>query len=289
MSKSEDKTRFNTSAKPNWCPGCGNFGIHTALKKALLKLELEPHQVILTSGIGCSSKIPHWANVYGLHGLHGRTLPLAAGIKLANSDLTVIAEGGDGDAFSEGMGHFVHACRRNINFTYIVHNNGVFALTTGQTSTTGKQGFISSSTPSGSIEMPFSPAALAIASGATFVAVGYSGDTMQLSDMIAKGIEHRGFSLINIMQICVSFNPKRNYKWYKERIYKLESENHESTDREKALNVALALNEDRLPTGVFYQRKQAVYEDSLPQIKELPLVKHDIGSIGIDGLMADFV
>lgn len=289
MSKNDDKTRFNTSAKPNWCPGCGNYGIQTALKKALLKSELEPHQVVLVSGIGCSSKIPHWVNVYGLHGLHGRSLPLAAGIKLANSDLTVIAEGGDGDGFSEGIGHFIHACRRNINLTYIVHNNGVFALTTGQTSTTGKQGFISSSTPSGSIEIPFSPTALAITSGATFVAVGYSGDTMQLSDLIVEGIKHSGFSLINIMQVCVSFNPEKSYKWYKERVYKLESENYKSTDRNKALNLALTHDEDRLPTGILYQHKQAVYEDSLPQIKELPLVKHDIDSIDIKGLMADFV
>jgi len=289
MSNNNDKTRFNTSVKPNWCPGCGNYGIQSALKKALLKLELEPHQVVLVSGIGCSSKIPHWINVYGLHGLHGRSLPLAAGIKLANSGLTVIAEAGDGDGFSEGMGHFIHACRRNINLTYIVHNNGVFALTTGQTSSTGKQGFISNSSPFGTIEIPFSPTALAIASGATFVAAGYSGDTLQLSDLIAKGIKHRGFSLINIMQVCVSFNPEKSYKWYKERVYKLENEDQESSDRNKALNLALTIGEDRLPTGVLYQHKQALYEDSLPQIKESLLAKNNIGNIDINSLMADFV
>jgi len=186
--------------------------------------------------------------VYGLHGLHGRSLPLAAGIKLANSGLTVIAEAGDGDGFSEGMGHFIHACRRNINLTYIVHNNGVFALTTGQTSSTGKQGFISNSSPFGTIEI-----------------------------------------LINIMQVCVSFNPEKSYKWYKERVYKLENEDQESSDRNKALNLALTIGEDRLPTGVLYQHKQALYEDSLPQIKESLLVKNDIGNIDINSLMADFV
>ncbi|MCD6163183.1 MAG: 2-oxoacid:acceptor oxidoreductase family protein [candidate division Zixibacteria bacterium] len=154
---------------------------------------------------------------------------------------------------------------------------------------TGKQGFISSSTPSGSIEMPFSPAALAIASGAGFVAAGYSGDTMQLDDLIVEKIKHRCFSLINIMQVCVSFNPEKSYKWYKERVYKLENENCESTDRNKALNLALSIGNDRLPTGILYQHKQAAYEDSLPQIKKSPLVNHDIGNVNINSLMADFV
>ncbi|MBW2459990.1 MAG: 2-oxoacid:ferredoxin oxidoreductase subunit beta, partial [Deltaproteobacteria bacterium] len=133
-------TTFNTREGPNWCPGCGNFGLQSALKKALFELGLPPHRVCLSTGIGCSSKIAHWVQAYGFHGLHGRALPVAAGIKLANHDLTVIAEGGDGDGFSEGIGHFIHACRRNLDLTYIVHNNGVFSLTTGQASATGAQG-----------------------------------------------------------------------------------------------------------------------------------------------------
>ena len=193
MNDTSDQTRFNTTAKPNWCPGCGNFGIQASIKKALLALDLEPHQVVMSTGIGCSSKIPHWINVYGIHSLHGRSLPLATGLKLANHNLVVIAEGGDGDGYSEGMNHFIQAARRNVDFTYIVHNNGVFALTTGQTSTTGNQGFVSGSTPYGAIEPPFRPAALAISAGATFVARGYSGDADQLSSLIVEAVKHKRF------------------------------------------------------------------------------------------------
>lgn len=289
MNGDGDKTRFNTAAKPNWCPGCGNFGIQSALKKALLELDLEPHQVVMTSGIGCSSKIPHWINVYGLHGLHGRPLPIAAGLKLGNHDLVVIAEGGDGDGFSEGMNHFVQACRRNIDLTYIVHNNGVFSLTTGQTSATGKQGFASSSTPEGSIESPVNPVALAITAGASFVARGFSGDMDQLRDLIVAAIKHRGFAFIDVLQVCVTYNPAKSYKWYKDRVHELEDENHNPTDRDKALALALSFDEDRLATGIFYQGDGNPYEDSLPQLKKGPLVSHHIDSIDISVLMAELI
>lgn len=289
MNGDSDKTRFNTAAKPNWCPGCGNFGIQSALKKALLELDLEPHQVIQASGIGCSSKIPHWINVYGLHGLHGRSLPVAAGLKLANHDLVVIAEGGDGDGFSEGMNHFIQACRRNIDLTYIVHNNGVFSLTTGQTSTTGKQGFVSSSTPDGSIEPPFDPVALAITAGASFVARGFSGDMSQLRDLIVAAIRHPGFAFIDVMQVCVTYNPTKSHKWYKERVYDAEQEGHDPTDRSKVLALILSSDHDRLATGIFYQGDRNRYEDSLPQLKKGPLVSHDIDSIEVGNLMAELV
>ncbi len=289
MSERDGQTRFNTDAKPNWCPGCGNFGIQSALKKALLKLDLAPHQVVIASGIGCSSKIPHWINTYGLHGLHGRPLPLAAGLKLANPHLVVIAEGGDGDGYSEGMSHFIHAARRNVDLTYVVHNNGVFALTTGQASSTGKQGFVSSSTPYGSVEPPFRPVALAIAAGANFVARGFSGDADQLSDLLVAAIQHPGFALVDVLQVCVSFNREKGYKWYQERVYKLEDENHHPADRDQALAVALDDSEDRLATGLFYRGERAPYESSLSQIRERPLVDHDIDHVDIRNLMKEFV
>lgn len=289
MNRDGDRTRFNTVAKPNWCPGCGNFGIQSALKKALLELDLEPHQVVMTSGIGCSSKIPHWVNVYGLHGLHGRALPIAAGLELANHDLVVIAEGGDGDGFCEGMNHFIQACRRNVDLTYIVHNNGVFSLTTGQTSPTGKQGFVSSSTPDGSIEPPFNPVALAITAGASFVARGFSGDMNQLSNLIVAAIKHRGFAFVDVWQVCVTYNPAKSYKWYKERVYRLEDESYNPADRSAALAFALADDEDRLATGVFYRGDQSPYEDSLPQLKKGPLVSHDIYSNSVSNLMAELM
>ena len=289
MGNNSNQTKFNTEARPNWCPGCGNYGIQAALKKALLNLDLEPHQVVMSTGIGCSSKIPHWVNVYGLHGLHGRALPLAAGIKLANHNLVVIAEGGDGDGLSEGMGHFIQAARRNIDLTYIIHNNGVFALTAGQTSATGKQGFISSSTPFGSIEPPFSPTALAVVSGATFVAAGYSGDIPQLAYLIAEAIKHRGFSYVNVMQVCVSYNPEKSYQWYKDRIYSLNNENYDAADRNKALEIILNSGEDRLATGIIYQSDKPSYESSLPQIQKFPLVEHDINNIDISKLMTGLI
>lgn len=289
MNDTGDKTRFDTAARPNWCVGCGNFGIQSALKKALLKLELEPHQVVMASGIGCSSKIPHWVNVYGLHGLHGRPLPVATGLRLANHNVVVIAEGGDADAYSEGMNHFIHAARRNVNLTYIVHNNGVFALTTGQASATGRQGFVSSSTPYGSVEPPFRPVALAIVAGANFVARGFSGDTNQLGDLIAAAVEHPGFALVDVLQVCVSFNPEKGYKWYQQRVYKLEDENHDPADRDKALALALGDSEERLATGIFYRGQQPPYESSLPQLRDAPLVDHDIDNIDVRDLMEELV
>ncbi|UCC43700.1 MAG: 2-oxoacid ferredoxin oxidoreductase [Candidatus Zixiibacteriota bacterium] len=289
MNNSDDKTRFNTVARPNWCPGCGNFGIQSAVKKALLELDLEPHQVVMTSGIGCSSKIPHWLNVYGLHALHGRSLPVAAGIKLANHELVVIAEGGDGDGFSEGLNHFVQACRRNIDLTYIVHNNGVFSLTTGQASATGEKGFVSSSTPEGAIETALNPVALAIAAGATFVARGFSGNIDQLNDLVVAAVRHRGFAFIDVMQICVTYNPARGYKWYKERVYDVQEGSHDPADRNKALISAVEFDEDRLATGIFYQGDQNPYEESLPQLGTDPLVNQDIEGIDVRSLMAELV
>jgi 2-oxoglutarate ferredoxin oxidoreductase subunit beta len=287
MTDSNDLTRFNTQAKPNWCPGCGNFGILSALKKALLQLDLEPHEVVMSTGIGCSSKIPHWINVYGLHSLHGRSLPIAAGIKIGNGDLCVIAEGGDGDGYSEGMSHFIQACRRNVDVTYIVHNNGVFSLTTGQTSTTGKQGFVSSSTPQGSIEPPFDPVTLAIAAGASFVARGFSGDMDQLRELIVAAVNHPGFAFIDVMQVCVSYNPAKSHKWYKERVYKLEDIGHNPADRSGALTFAGA--GEGIATGLFYLDERPPYEHAIPHLQDSPLVKRDIGNIEIGGLMSELI
>jgi 2-oxoglutarate ferredoxin oxidoreductase subunit beta len=284
----ENATRFNTSATPTWCPGCGNFGIQSAIKKALLSLDLEPHKVVISSGIGCSGKMPHWVNVYGFHGLHGRTLPVATGLKLANHNLVVIAEGGDGDGYSEGMGHFIHACRRNVDMTYIVHNNGVYGLTTGQVSPTGDKGFASSTTPHGALEWPLQPLALAISGGANFVARGFSGDAEHLSKLIVEGIQHRGFSFIDVLQVCVSFNPSKSYKWYQQRVYNVADEGHDPTDRTKALEVVFR-NDGRLPTGVLYRGSEPAHEKSLPQLTAGALVEQDITDIDVRGLMEELV
>ncbi len=283
-----DTAKFDTPAKPTWCPGCGNFGIQTAIKKALASLKLEPHQVSMSSGIGCSGKIPHWINTYGFHGLHGRSLPVATGARLANHELVVIAEGGDGDGFSEGMGHFIHACRRNVDITYIVHNNGVYGLTTGQVSPTGDRGFASSTTPHGALEWPFEPLALAISAGANFVARGFSGDAEHLGNLIAQGIRHKGFSFIDVRQVCVSFNPNKGYKWYNERIYKLEDEGLDTSDRAKALE-AVFRDDGRIAIGVFYKADNPTHEEGLPQLTGEPLAARDIDNIDISELMAELV
>lgn len=284
----ENPTRFNTEGKPTWCPGCGNFGIQNAIKKALLSLDLQPHEVVISSGIGCSGKMPHWVNVYGFHGLHGRALPVATGLKLANHTLVVIAEGGDGDGYSEGMGHFVHACRRNVDMTYLVHNNGVYGLTTGQVSPTGDKGFVSSTTPHGALEWPFQPLALAISAGANFVARGFSGEFERLGELIAEGIRHQGFSFIDVLQVCVTFNPTRSYKWYQERVCNLEDEGHDPTDRARALEVVFR-NDGRLPTGVFLRGSEAAHEEGLPQLSAGPLAERNILDVDIDPLMDELV
>lgn len=285
----DDKTRFNTEGKPTWCPGCGNFGIQAAVKKALIALEKAPHEVVISSGIGCSGKIPHWIRVNGFHGLHGRALPVASGIKMANPSLTVIAEGGDGDGYSEGLNHFLQAARRNHDITYLVHNNGVFGLTTGQTSPTGRRGFVSSTTPAGQIESPMRPLALALSAGATYVARGFSGDLDHLSGLIASGITHRGFAFVDIMQVCVSFNPDRSYSWYQKRLEKLEQNGHDPSDFDAAMALAYHASE-KLPVGVFYRNAQSVpYEDEVEALRGTPPAERAATTVDVSSLMTGMI
>jgi len=224
--------------KPAWCPGCGNFGILEALNRALIEMEIEPHQVLLVSGIGQAGKLPHYTRGNVFNSLHGRPVPPAIGAKIANSELIVIAVSGDGDAYGEGGNHFLHAARRNNDITYLVHDNQVYGLTKGQASPTSDVGFVTKTTPYGAAS-PVNPIALAIVSGASFVARGFAGDVDHLSNLIKKGITHRGFALIDILQPCVSFNSKNTFKWYRERVYKLEDERYDPSDKRAALGKAL--------------------------------------------------
>jgi 2-oxoglutarate ferredoxin oxidoreductase subunit beta len=275
------------SPKPNWCPGCGNYGILTALKSIIVELQIEPANIVNSSGIGCSGKVPHWIRVYGLHGIHGRALPVATGIKLANHKLTVIAEGGDGDGYGIGACHFVHAMRRNLDITYIVHNNKVYGLTTGQTSPTSDKGFVTKSTPFGVIEPALNPIAVALSTDATFVARGFAGDLKHLKQLLKQGIQHKGFALIDIFQPCVSFNHVNTYQWYKQRIYNLQEEGHDASDKQQAFARAMEWGE-RIPLGVFYQEQRPTYEDELPQIQTQTLLEQDITNIDITELMEDY-
>lgn len=242
---------YQRAEKPNWCPGCGNFSIQLAVKRALAELNIAPHQAVLASGVGCFAKIPYWTRTYGFVGLHGRTLPVAQGIKLANPELKVIAFAGDGDGYGEGGNHFIHACRRNVDLTYLVHNNIVFGLTTGQYSPTAPKGTKSKSSPLGSAEKAFNPLAVAIASGATFVARAYAGNIKELVEIIKKAMEHKGFAVVDILQPCVSFG--HDYDFYNKRIYYLGNE-HDASNKVKALEKAMEYESTgKFALGVFYR------------------------------------
>jgi 2-oxoglutarate ferredoxin oxidoreductase subunit beta len=273
--------------KPAWCPGCGNFGILNALNKALVEMKIEPHQVLLVSGIGQAGKLPHYTRGNVFNSLHGRPVPPAIGAKIANSELIVIAISGDGDAYGEGGNHFLHAARRNHDITYLVHNNQVYGLTKGQASPTSDVGFITKTTPYGAAS-PVNPIALAIVSGASFAARGFAGDIDHLSNLIKKGITHRGFALIDILQPCVSFNHKNTFQWYRERVYKLEDEKYDPSDKKAALEKAFEWGE-RIPIGIIYEENLPVYEDQLPALSEGPLVKQKIDPRRVEKLLAEFM
>ena len=281
-------SNLETEGQPNWCPGCGNFPIWHALKSAIVELGIEPYKVIISSGIGCSSKMPHWVNTYGFHAIHGRPLPIATGVRLANNNLTAIVVGGDGDGYGIGIGHFIHAMRRNLDITYIVTNNQVYGLTTGQTSPTSDKGFATKSTPTGVIERPINPIALAIASEATYISRGFSKEMNHLTKLISIGVKHEGFALIDVLQPCVTFNRKNTYEWFSERVYKLEETDHDVTNRRAAFQKSLEWN-NRIPIGLFYREVRPTYEDELPQIAGTPLTKQEIQDIDITALMDEFV
>jgi 2-oxoglutarate/2-oxoacid ferredoxin oxidoreductase subunit beta len=261
---------------PDWCPGCGDFGVLNAMKRAALQLELMPHEMMIVSGIGCSSNLPGYIHSYGVHSLHGRSIPVATGIKLANPELNVVITGGDGDGYGIGIGHFIHAVRRNLNLTYVVMNNQVYGLTTGQASPTTMKEIRTKTTPRGNVELPINPLALAIVAGATYVARGFSGDTKGLADLFAGAISHQGFSLVDVFSPCVTYNKVNTYPWFKQRVYNLEEEGYDPGNPEAALEKAFEWG-DRIPLGLFYRSQQPVYEDSEPVLQRGPLVKQSLG------------
>lgn len=258
---------------PTWCPGCGGWIIFASLKSALTQLGYHPSAVFLTFDIGCSSNMGDFLNGYAIHGLHGRAIPTAIGMKLANHKMPVIAVMGDGGCYGEGGNHLLHACRGNHDITVIVFDNGVYGLTTGQVAPTAKKGFKSKSTPSGVIETPVNALSLAISQGATFVAQGFAGNQSQLAEIIKKGITHKGFSLINILQPCVSFNPHRSFDYFKEKTYELPND-FKAGDYIKSLNeVANSVIEEKFPLGIIYETEKPIFTDNLAQLKEKVLVE----------------
>jgi 2-oxoglutarate/2-oxoacid ferredoxin oxidoreductase subunit beta len=280
---------LNTCVKSNWCPGCGNFGVWTALRQAIVNSGIDPKDFVLASGIGCSSQINQWVKTYGFQSLHGRVLPAATGIRLANTDLKVAVVGGDGDGYGIGMGHFIHAMRRNLDLTYIVTDNQVYGLTQGQTSPTSSKGYKSKSTPFGVIEEPVNPLELAISAGATYIARGFAGDLPHLTKLIEDAMNHKGFALIDVLQPCLTFNKINTFQYFRERCYKLEDSDHNVSDKCAALAKASEKWDEKIPTGLFYRREKPTYEDGETVIREKALVKQELGDISIEGVYKRFM
>ena len=245
---------------PTWCPGCGIYSIFAAMKKTAVALNIKPEELVVVTGIGCHGRLNNYFKAYGFHALHGRTLPLATGIKLANSRLNVVIISGDGDAYSIGLGHFIHAVRRNINLTYIVVNNMIYGLTQGQTSPTSRMGFTSISTPFGSNESPLDGPQLALASEGTFIARGYSGDPRMLLSLMGQGFQHRGFALIEVMSPCVTHNKMNTYEWFKEHTFGVENEDgYEPFNREEAWG--LLGRKEKFALGLIFREEKPSYDD----------------------------
>jgi len=268
---------YNTGKIPVWCPGCGNFAIWKAAKQALASLDIEPNKLALVSGIGCSGKMVNHVKSYAFHALHGRTLPVATGIKLANPELTVLVNGGDGDGYGMGVGHLIHAIRRNIDVTYIVHHNKVYGLTTGQAAPTSPMGTTSKSTPFGVVDVQLNPLILAMAAGATYVARGYSGESDQLAELIAGGIQHKGFAIIDVLQPCITFGGEYKYDYYDTRIEKLTN----IPTPEKA--ITLATEQDKYYLGVYSKFERAAYNELHPEISR------DIKTKDVSKLLESFM
>jgi 2-oxoglutarate/2-oxoacid ferredoxin oxidoreductase subunit beta len=270
-----------------WCPGCGNFGILNAWKKALAEMDLEPEDLLMVSGIGQAAKLPHYLLCNTFNGLHGRALPVATGAKIANHRLVVVADGGDGDGYAEGGNHFLHAMRRNPDISYFVHNNQVYGLTKGQASPTSDEAMVTGTTPEGNRVCPERPLALAVASGCSWVARGYVGEMEHLKELMIEAVKNKGFSLLEILQPCVSFNKINTYDWYKDRVYKLEEEGHDPSDRAKAFERALEWGE-RIPIGVLLRTRRKTYEELAGLEGKEPLFKREREAKGLKRIMKEF-
>ncbi|MDQ0189005.1 2-oxoacid:ferredoxin oxidoreductase subunit beta [Alicyclobacillus cycloheptanicus] len=267
---------FRNDIRPNWCPGCGDFSVQASIQRALAAMGKEPHEVAIISGIGCSGRISGYINTYGFHGVHGRSLPTAQGVKLANRNLTVIASGGDGDGFGIGLNHFMHAVRRNMDITYIVMDNQIYGLTKGQHSPTSAHGFKAKTTPEGNIENALVPTQIALAAGIGFLGQGFSSDVNQLVSLIQQGIQYKGFALINVFSPCVTYNKINTYDWYREHVYNLDNvPDYDPTDRAAAMKMVIETH--GLCTGLIYKDESRVaYEDQVPGYAANPLVDEDL-------------
>jgi 2-oxoglutarate/2-oxoacid ferredoxin oxidoreductase subunit beta len=269
---------FATATPSWWCAGCGDFGVLASLKQACADLALEPRNVAFISGIGCSGKISGYLHSYAFHGVHGRALPTATAVKLANTGLTVIVAGGDGDGYAIGAGHFLHAVRRNPNMTYIVMDNQTYGLTKGQSSPTSMLGYKAGPHPEGNPDAPINGLAIALAAGGSFIARGFSSEPKQMTEMIKEAIRHPGFAIVEVMSPCVTFNKINTYKWFKENVYHLEDiANYDSHDRAKAF--ATLMQPGKIPLGIFYREMRPTLEELTLGHEHSPLASLPIEQI----------
>lgn len=271
---------------PAWCPGCGNFAILKTFKEVMVEIQFEPHQITVVSGIGQAAKLPHYTRCNAFNGLHGRALPVATGIRLANHAMPVIVTTGDGDCYGEGGNHLMAAMRRNINVKLFVHDNQIYGLTKGQPSPTTSEGTKAKNVPFGVISEQFNPMALAVALDCSFAARAFAGDPAHLKDLMKEAMNHQGFVLIDILQPCVTFNKVNTYDWYRQRVYHIEP-SYNPEDRMAAFQKSLEWG-DRIPLGVIYRNNRPTFEERVPMLTAGPLVHQDFNPARIEETLQEF-
>ncbi|MBF0572305.1 MAG: 2-oxoacid:ferredoxin oxidoreductase subunit beta [Desulfamplus sp.] len=264
---------YDNDFENKWCPGCGNFLIQKAMKQTFAELNIPPEKILFVSGIGQGGKTPHFMKGNLFHCLHGRALAVATGAKIANHDLNIVVNSGDGDCYGEGGNHFLAAIRRNIDITLLVHNNQVYGLTKGQASPTSALGMVTKLQKHGVTSSPFNPLATALGSGAGFAARGFSGEPEQLKELIKQAMNYRGFALVDILQPCVSFNKINTHQWYKDRVYDIQSIGHDPSDLAKAIMLSLEWGE-RIPTGLFYQKESTPFHSRIGVLQDRTLISY---------------
>lgn len=281
-------TDLSTSCSPNWCPGCGNLPLWLAFKNAAVEKDWNNHNSVIVAGIGCHGHIVNFTKMTSFEGLHGRPLPVASGIKMANTALNVFVFTGDGDCLGEGGNHFIHACRRNHNINIFIHDNGLYALTTGQTSPASPHGYKSKSTPAGNPDNPLNPLAVAIASGATFVARCYASDTKHVTELMIKASEHNGVAVVDILQPCITFNKQFTHEFFQNNIYHLD-ESYNKNDKMAAFAKAQEFGEKQIPVGILYEEEKLSYEDQFTHLEGQPLINVPVNDRDLNRLFEKYV
>ncbi len=284
MTALNDASKLNTKQFPTWCPGCGDFAIWGTLKAALASMSMTWEQLVVVYGVGCSGNMSSFIKAFGYHGLHGRALPTAAGIKLANHKLKVVVVAGDGDLLGEGMAHFIASCRANHDVTVILHNNQVYGLTTGQNSPTSMKGTKSKSTPLGVVDEPINPIQLAITAGAKHVSRGFAGDMNHLTNLIVEGINYEGFSFIDVLQPCVTFNKLNTYQWFRDKVKYQESPESNALE---AISSGV-WTEDEIRIGTFYKAESTAFHKSIRMLDTKTLIQNQPAKQDLSGLMEKY-